>query len=171
MRKKHSDFQMNYTSETGALAKNNSCFNFIELDDFACWIAADINTEADQEIAGIVVHSILKDFKNNPTISQQKIRDYIMNARQLVVNLSGNGALKVGLAIAATDYSKMLCIATGNERMYHLQRVVQLRADMGECLELGVDESAEKDRLYDCLDQNAVFGLYSGPKELSSGIK
>jgi hypothetical protein len=160
MSKKHSDFQMNYISETGSLAQNNSYFDFVELDDFACWITADVNAEADKEIANIIIHSILKDFKDNPTISQQEMKEYIRDARELVVNMSENTPIKVGLAIAATDYSKMLCIATGNERLYHLQRMLSLRANAEQGLELGVDENDEKGRLYDYSDQNAVFGLF-----------
>jgi hypothetical protein len=160
MRKEQSDFQMNYTTETGSLAKNSSCFDFVELDDFACWIAADINTETDQEIANIIVRSILRQFTNNPTIAQQEIKQYIINAQELVVNVCENTSIKVGLAIIVTDYSKILCIATGNERLYHLRRQLQLGDDAAQVLELGAADSDGSDRLDDYADQNAIFGLF-----------
>jgi hypothetical protein len=159
MRKKQSDFQMNFTTETGAMAKNNSAFDFAQLDDFACWAAADIDSNADQEFAGIIIQSILKDFRNNPTINQREIKEYIMNARELAANRRV-GLVKAGLAVAVTDYTKMLCIATGNERLYHLRRMLRPNSKAGPALEIGVDEAEVKLRLPDYEDEDELFGLF-----------
>jgi hypothetical protein len=40
MRKKNSEFETGYFSETGLTPTHKGHFAFIELDDFACWVAA-----------------------------------------------------------------------------------------------------------------------------------
>jgi hypothetical protein len=154
------DFQMNYTTETGAGANNNSFFDYVELDDYACWIAADSDSEIGRDIARTIVRSILNNFSDNPTILQREMKQYLLAARELAVKMNGDTAVRVGLAIVATNYSKMLCIATGNERIYHLRRFLQRKAEGGgSCFELGVTENDETERLA-TYSPKQIFGLF-----------
>jgi hypothetical protein len=160
MRKKYCDFRMNYTSETGAAAENNSYFGFTELDDFACWIAIEVNPEADRGIAMRVAKKILADFERKPTICKQEIKRYLLEASQLAGNGSKNRVLRVSLAMAVTDYSELLCIVTGNERLYHFKSRKQSATEALEVLELGVSEDEERTRLGDYRDNRPLFGLF-----------
>ena len=159
MRKKQSDFKVNFTSVTGSLAKNNSTFDFVELDNYACWIAADVSEDADKEIAVMITQSILNDFKEKPTINKGDICKYIIKARDLVMERVNSISTRVSLAIAATDYSKLLCIATGTERIYYIESIEQLMLDPDAVLVIGVDEKTANRTLYDGED-NSVFGLF-----------
>jgi hypothetical protein len=151
MGKKYCDLKMNYISETGPLARNNSYFNFVELENFACWIAAEVNIEEDKEIAMLMGDKILKDFKRKPTVSKREINQSIRDAYELVTNLSRNIELKISLAIAVTDYAKMLCMVTGNERLYRFKSGVQPKTDAEAILELDAAESDQNIRFYeDC---------------------
>jgi hypothetical protein len=162
MGKQHCNFKMNHTSETGVSTTNNSYFDFVELDGHACWIAADVNSAADQSIAMMVVNQVLKDFVIQPTISKRKINQYIWNVQRLLTNLSRNMKLKIGLAIVVTDYTKMLCMVTGNERIYCFSNRAELEEDTGAIWELGGMEPNYNHRFYeDCSDSK--YSSFLGP--------
>jgi hypothetical protein len=160
MRKKYCDFRMNYTAEAGAAPENNSYFGFTELDDFACWIAIEVNPEADREIAMKLAKKILADFEHKPTICRQEIKRYLFEAFQLAGNGSENRLLRVSLALAVTDYSDLLSIVTGNERLYHFKSRKQSATETLEVLELGVSEAEERTRLGENRDNHSFFGLF-----------
>jgi hypothetical protein len=156
------DFQLNYATETGAGADNNSFFDCVELDDYACWIVADSDSETGCEIARSIVQSILNSFSDKPTILQREMKQYLTAAREMAVKLSGKAAVRIGLAIVATDYAKMLCITTGNERIYYLRQVLRRRADDADAddgFELGVTVNDEQERLGRSA-QNEIFRLF-----------
>jgi hypothetical protein len=165
MRKQHCNFKMNYTSEAGELTTANSYFDFVELDGYACWIGVDVNGAADQSIAMMVVNQVLNDFVVQPTISKRKFIQYIRNVQRLVANLSRNVKLKIGLAIVVTDYTKMLCLATGNERIYRFPCRAGLEKTAGAIIwELGGIEPDHNSMFFeDCSasEDDSLLGSFS----------
>jgi hypothetical protein len=161
MRKMNCDLKMNYTSKTGALAKNNSYFCYGKSSKFACWIGTDVNPEADKEFAVMIAGEILKSFKRQPTLSLTKLKQYINDASQFIVKSGENRTVKVSLVIAATDYTNILCIATGNERLYHFSDKMQLSAEGGKVMVLGVDEQDDRNRAVDFSENDWPFGLFT----------
>lgn len=156
MKRENCEFGMNHTSEIGNLAKNNSYFDFVELDKYSCWVAADETTGDDKQIAIMVVHSILKSFRQKPTMSQRELNKYISEARELVVQIKGNRRMNVGLAVVITDYTKAVCIASGNEKIFLFKSMSSMNSE--QTIELSANDSDEKDFWIDPSEEDFVFG-------------
>lgn len=122
MRKDSSDFNTSFISEGGSFIQNKDYFAFIELDDFACWVAADgIDSEEEINSAEIAVKSVFTDFSDNPTMSRKKLKEYIINANEELEKQSRRVALQASLILVVTDYTKVIWAVSGNVRLYHIR--------------------------------------------------
>ncbi len=159
MRKNSSEFITSFISEAGTFRTNKDYFAFMELDDMACWIAADgIDSDEDMESAEIAVKSIFSDLSEKPKISKRNIKKYIMNAHKALKSESRNVRLKTSIIMVVSDYSKMVWAVAGNARLYHFrkgkfnfrskdQSIAQMLSDAGKINEYEINEHEERNNL------------------------
>lgn len=182
MRKSNSEFNSSFVSEPGTFITNKSYFGFVELDDMACWIAADgLDSDEEKESAKIAVHRIFESFMAKPTLSKIRIQQYIQNAHNLLAAESRNVRLKVSLVMLVTDYSKIVWAVAGNTRMYHFRRgifsfrskdqtLAQLMADSDKINEEEISYHEERNNLTNYLGKSAGFKPFiSGKYRLADG--
>lgn len=176
MRKNSSEFKTNFVSEPGTFRTNKDYFAFMELDDLACYAVADgIDSDEEKESAEIAVHALFADFMEKPSLSRRKIRQYLKNAHNLLVNESRSVRRKASLALMITDYTKMVYAVAGNARLYHFrnkrfnfkskdQSIAQLMADSGKISEDDISEHEERHNLLNYLGTNKKFKPYISRK-------
>jgi hypothetical protein len=119
MAKKFCDFKRDYFRENGLLC--NSYFNYVELENYACWIMAEVNSAADRDIMMLLTDKILNNFKERPTVSQRDIRRYLREAIHGVANRKRDEEIRLSLALAVTDYTRILLMVTGDEWLFCLR--------------------------------------------------
>jgi len=182
MRKNSSEFITGFTSEAGTFRINKDYFAFVELDDVACYIAAD-GIDSDEEInsAQAAVNHIFELFLKKPSMSRKKIKRYILSAHKLLNNESKSVRLKVSLAVMVTDYSKMIWALAGNARLYHFrkggfnfkskdQSIAQIMADAGKISDDEIGYHEERNNLTNYLGQAKNFKPFvSGIYKLDDG--
>jgi serine/threonine protein phosphatase PrpC len=169
MRKSNSDFKTSFVSEPGTFITNKAYFAFVELDDIACWIAADgLDSDEEKESAKLVVHRIFEEFIEKPALSRAKIKSCVLNAHELLQAESRNVRLKAGFIMLVTDYSQIIWAMAGNSRLYHFrkgifsfrsqdQSIAQLMADSGKISEMDLNEHDERNNLVNYLGKSAGF--------------
>ncbi|HOV27082.1 MAG TPA: hypothetical protein PK566_12090 [Pseudobacteroides sp.] len=144
MRKNSIEFKTSFTSEAGTYRTNKDFFAYSELDDYACYIAAD-GLDSDEEIksAELATNCFFEYFLENPTMSRRKIKNYIMQVHRKLVANSTSVRLKSSMVIMVTDYTHMIWVISGNARLYHFrnggfnfrskdQSVAQMMVDAGK---------------------------------------
>lgn len=182
MRKSNSDFNSSFLSEAGTFIDNKGYFAYVELDDIACWIAADgLDSDEEKESAKLAVHRVFEDFMENPTMSRRKLRKYIIGAHNVLKTESRNIRLKAGLIMLVTDYSKIVWAVAGNARLYHFRKgifnfrskdlsIAQLLVDSGQISEAELNEHEERNNLIGYLGKTAGFRPFiSWPYRLEDG--
>lgn len=182
MRKNSSEFVTSFISEAGTFRSNKDYFAFMELDDMACWIAADgIDSDEDMDSAEIAVKSIFSDLADNPKISRRKIKKYIKNAHKALKSESRNVRLKTSIIMVVTDYSRMIWAVAGNARLYHFrkgkynfrskdQSIAQMMSDAGKINEYEINEHEERNNLTNYLGKADGFKPFISKKyRLSDG--
>lgn len=182
MRKNSSEFITGFTSEAGTFRINKDYFAYVELDDIACYIAAD-GIDSDEEInsAQAAVNHIFELFLNKPSMSRETIKRYILSAHKLLNDESKSVRLKVSLAVIVTDYSKMIWAIAGNARLYHFrkggfnfkskdQSIAQIMADAGKISDDEIGHHDERNNLTNYLGQAKSFKPFiSGIYKLNDG--
>jgi serine/threonine protein phosphatase PrpC len=176
MRRNSSEFNTGFISEAGTFRTNKDYFAFMELDDMACWIAADgIDSDEDIESAEIAVKSIFADFSEKPVMSRRRIKKYLKNAHKTLKSESRSVRLKASIMVIITDYSKMVWATAGNVRMYHFrkgkfnfrskdQSIAQMMADAGKINEYEINEHEERNNLTNYLGKAEGFKPYISKK-------
>ncbi|MBV7275330.1 serine/threonine protein phosphatase [Clostridium sp. PL3] len=176
MRKDNSEFKTSFTSEAGAFAINKDYFAFVELDDFACYVAADgIDSDEDIKSAELAVKSIFADFTEKPTMSRRRLKRYMINASKVLEQESRSVRLKASLIMIVTDYSKIVWVCTGNARLYHFrkgrfnfkskdQSLAQMMAEAGKIDEYEIDQHEEKNNLVNYLGKSNNFTPFISKK-------
>ena len=70
MRKENAGFRTAFLSEEGSKLLNRDYFAYVELDNLACYVAADsLDDENAKNSAEIVVKTILREFTEHPSMS------------------------------------------------------------------------------------------------------
>ncbi len=159
MRKNSSEFVTAFISEAGTFRINKDYFAFVELDDIACYIAAD-GIDSDEEInsAELVANRIFELFMKKPAMSRRKLKSYVVSAHKLLIEESRSVRLKSSLIVLVTDYSKMIWIGAGNTRLYHFrkggfnfkskdQSIAQMMADAGKITDDQINDHDERNNL------------------------
>ncbi len=147
MRKNSIEFKTGFTSEAGTYRTNKDFFAYAELDDYACYIAAD-GLDSDEEVksAELAVNCFFEYFMENPTMSRRKIKNYIMHVHKKLIANSTSVRLKSSIVIMVTDYTSIIWVVSGNARLYHFrkggfsfrskdQSVAQMMLDAGKISE------------------------------------
>ena len=69
MRRENAGFRTAFVSEEGTKLLNRDYFAYVEMDDYACYVAADsLDDEKDENSAQIVVECILREFTEHPAM-------------------------------------------------------------------------------------------------------
>jgi serine/threonine protein phosphatase PrpC len=169
MRKGNSDFKSSFVSEPGTFITNKGYYAFMELDDIACWIAADgLDSDEEKKSAELVIHRIFEEFIEKPVLSRLKIKTWIVKAHELLQAESRNVRLKAGLIMLVTDYSQIIWALAGNLRLYHFrkgifnfgtkdQSIAQLMADSGQISAMDLNQHDERNNLVNYLGKSSGF--------------
>ncbi len=117
MRKENADFRTTFLSEEGSKLLNKDYFAYVELDNYACYVAADsLDDEKNKNSAEIVVKCILREFSEHPSMSAVSIRRNLKRAhKELLLDKDGL-RLRASVSMFVTDYVKFRYINAGNSR-------------------------------------------------------
>ncbi|MDP4180314.1 MAG: serine/threonine protein phosphatase [Bacillota bacterium] len=182
MRKNSIEFKTGFTSEAGTYRTNKDFFAYVELDDIACYIAAD-GIDSDEEVrsAELAVNSFFECFMEKPTMSRRKIKNYIMEVHKTLIGNSTSVRLKASMIILVTDYTNMIWAVAGNARLYFFrnggysfrskdQSVTQMMVDAGKVSEEECNFHDERNNLTSFMGQAKGFKPYISKKvKLSDG--
>ncbi|MFF2484390.1 serine/threonine protein phosphatase [Paenibacillus sp. NPDC058071] len=159
MRKDNSSFKTEFLSEAGSFMENRDYFAFVELDDMACWVAADgCDMDSEANSAEMAVQCVLENFSGQPTLSRRKLKEYVLEAHEWLRYESRRVRLKASLIVIATDYTRIVWAVAGNARMYHFRggrllarskdtSLAQAMADRGSLSDSAVDRHEERHNL------------------------
>lgn len=166
MRRENAGFHTAFVSEEGTKLLNRDYFAYVEMDDYACYAAADsLDDEKEINSAELVVECILREFTEHPTMRAASVKRMIKKAhRELLYNKEGM-RLRASAAVAVTDYVKCRYITVGNsrfalvrnERILYESRDQSLTENLVEREALPLDKAAaheERNNLYSYLGQN-----------------
>ena len=117
MRRENAGFRTGFVSEEGTKLLNRDYFAYVEMDDYACYVAADsLDDEKEENSAKVVVECILREFTEHPTMRSFSLKKMIRKAhRELLGNAQGL-RLRACVSIAVTNYVKCRYLTVGNSR-------------------------------------------------------
>lgn len=117
MRKENAGFQTAFLSEEGSELLNRDYFAFVELDNYACYVAADsLDEEREKNSAQIVVECILREFTEHPSMSAVSIRKSLKKAHRELLDDKDGMRLRVSVSLIVTNYVKFRYVNVGNSR-------------------------------------------------------
>lgn len=117
MRKENAGFRTAFVSEEGTKLLNRDYFAYVEMDDYACYVAADsLDDEKEENSAEIVVECILREFTEHPAMNSISLKRMIKKAhRELLGNPKGL-RLRACVSMVVTNYVKCRYLTVGNTR-------------------------------------------------------
>ncbi len=117
MRRENAGFRTGFVSEEGTKLLNRDYFAYVEMDDYACYVAADsLDDEKDENSAKVVVECILREFTERPTMRSYTLKKMIRKAhRELLGNAQGL-RLRACVSVVVTNYVKCRYLTVGNSR-------------------------------------------------------
>lgn len=183
MRKENAGFRTAFLSEEGSKLLNRDYFAYVELDNFACYVAADsLDDEKSQNSAEIVVKCILREFSEYPSMSAISVKRNLKRAHKELLSDKDGMRLRASVSMIVTDYVKFRYVNVGNSRVMLIRndRILyeskdqSLTENMVEAEILPKDKAAvheERNNLYSYLGQIDRKPQYqiSGKKKLADG--
>lgn len=182
MRKMNAKFNMDNLSEPGSGLCNRDYYACVELDRFACYVAADgLDEDREKNSAEMAVKAVLSAFTQKPSMSKRSLARYLKEAHNLLRQESGELSLKVSIMVAVTDYCKVRYAGAGNTRflLYRDDHFVEQSKDQSlteqllEKEKLQMDKAAlhqERNNLYSYLGREEGFRPFlSKKKKLKDG--
>lgn len=182
MRKENATFQTKFISEAGSYLTNSDYFAFVELKDYACYVAADgIDSDERKESAKLAVSTVIAAFSENPGISAGKLKKYMKAAHIALLEEATEIRLEASIIILVTDYKKVRWAHVGNCRLYWMRngmikastKDTSLTQRMVDQDELSMDKIAfheERNNLYCYLGMpGRITPVISGKKLLENG--
>lgn len=183
MRKENAGFRTAFLSEEGSKLLNRDYFAFVELDKFACYVAADsLDEEKTQNSAEIVVKCILREFSEHPAMSAMSIKRNLRKAHKELLSDKAGMRLRASVSLIVTDYVKFRYVNVGNsrallirnDRILYESKDQSLTENMVEAEMLPKDKAAaheERNNLYSYLGQIDARPQFqvSGKKKLANG--
>ena len=149
MRKEEAKFETRFFSETGTQSKNNDYFGYIQLDNYAIWVAADgYDEEAGADVAAkLAVSSAIEYFMLRPRFNPEVIKEIMeyanLKVKEKQEETEKYSLMHTSLLVVISNYNSFLYGNVGNTRLYHLRGgyvVSQSRDDT--IAQLLVDENA-----------------------------
>lgn len=166
MRRENAVFQTAFLSEEGTKLLNRDYFAYVEMDDYACYVAADsLDDEKEVNSAKIVVECILREFTEHPSMNSFSLKRIVRKAhKELLANREGM-RLRASVALAVTDYVKCRYITAGhsrfallrNDRILYESKDQSLTTNLVENETIPRDQAAiheERNNLYSYLGQS-----------------
>ena len=136
-------------SEEGTKLLNRDYFAYVEMDDYACYVAADsLDDEKDENSAQIVVECILREFTEHPAMHSFSLKKMVRKAhRELIGNKQGL-RLRASVAVVVTNYVKCRYLTVGNTRFALLRndRIVYESKDQSLTENLVERETIPRDK-------------------------
>ncbi len=166
MRKENAGFRTAFLSEEGTKLLNRDYFAYVEMDDFACYVAADsLDGEKETNSAKIVVESVLREFTEHPSMNSFSIKRNIQRAHRELLDRKDGMRLRASVSVTVTDYVKCRYVTVGNsrfglirnDRILYESKDQSLTETLVEGEVLPRDKAArheERNNLYSFLGQN-----------------
>lgn len=183
MRRENAGFRTAFVSEEGTKLLNRDYFAYVEMDDYACYVAADsLDDEKEENSAKIVVECILREFTEHPAMNAASLKRMIKKAhRELLGNPKGL-RLRACVSMVVTNYVKCRYLTVGNtrfallrnDRLLYESKDQSLTENLVERETLPRDKAAvheERNNLYSYLGQiNGRMEIQvSGKRKLMNG--
>ena len=149
MRRETAGFQTAFLSEEGSKLLNRDYFAYVELDHYACYVAADsLDDEKEKNSARIVVECILREFTEHPSMNSLSIKKMIRRAHKELLQDRDGMRLRASMAMIVTDYVKCRYVSVGNSRFALLRndRLLYESKDQSLTENLVQEERIPKDR-------------------------
>lgn len=117
MRRENAGFRTGFVSEEGTKLLNRDYFAYVEMDDYACYVAADsLDDEKEENSAKIVVECILREFTEHPTMRSFSLKRMVRKAHREILRNGQGLRLRACVSIAVTNYVKCRYLTVGNSR-------------------------------------------------------
>lgn len=183
MRKENAGFRTAFLSEEGSKLLNRDYFAYVELDNLACYVAADsLDDEKGKNSAEIVVKSILREFTEHPSMSSFSIKRNLKRAHRELLSDKDGMRLRASASLFVTDYAKLRYANVGNsramvmrnDRILYESKDQSLTENMVEKELVPRDKAAlheERNNLYSYLGQTPKSPVFqvSRKKKLANG--
>ena len=160
MRRENAEFQTAFLSEEGTKLLNRDYFAYVEMDDYACYVAADsLDDEKEVNSAKIVVECILREFTEHPSMNSLSLKKIVRRAhKELLANREGM-RLRASVAVAVTDYVNCRYITAGNSRFVLLRndRILYESKDQSLTANLVENETIPQDRAAAHEERNNLY--------------
>lgn len=117
MRRENAGFRTGFVSEEGTKLLNRDYFAYVEMDDYACYVAADsLDDEKEENSAKVVVECILREFTEHPTMRSFSLKKMIRKAHKELLGNAQGLRLRACVSIVVTNYVKCRYLTVGNSR-------------------------------------------------------
>ena len=182
MRKENSEFKTKFISEPGSYLHNADYFAFVELKDYACYCIADgIDTDEKRESAKAAVTAVITAFSEDPGISKNKLKQYMMTAHHALLEEAREMRLEASIVIVISDYKNVRWAHAGNTRLVLMRngrikyrtKDTSLSQNMADKSEISLDQletHEERHNLYCYLGQSGHFSpVISAKRKMDDG--
>ncbi|MDE5910291.1 MAG: hypothetical protein K2H52_16390 [Lachnospiraceae bacterium] len=149
MRKENAGFRTAFLSEEGSKLLNRDYFAYVELDNLACYVAADsLDDENAKNSAEIVVKTILREFTEHPSMSTLSIKRNLKKAHRELISDKDGMRLRASVSVFITDYVKFRYASVGNSRALLIRndRILYESKDQSLTENMVEDEILPKDK-------------------------
>lgn len=177
MRRENAGFQTAFLSEEGTKLLNRDYFAYVEMDDYACYVAADsLDDEKEANSAQNVVECILREFTEHPSMNSLSLKKIIKKAhRELLYNKEGM-RLRASVAVVVTNYVKCRYLTVGNSRFTLIRndRILYESKDQSLTENLVEREAVPRDRAAFHEERNNLYsylGQNSGRMQIQASRK
>lgn len=162
MRKENAGFQTAFLSEEGSKLLNRDYFAYVEMDDYACYVAADsLDGEKEKNSAKIVVECILREFTEHPSMNSFSIKRNIQKAHKELLENKEGMRLRASVAVAVTNYVKCRYATAGNSRFALIRndRILYESKDQSLTENLVEEEALPKDKAAIHEERNNLYSF------------
>ena len=167
MRKENAGFRTAFLSEEGSKLLNRDYFAYVELDNLACYVAADsLDDEKSRNSAEIVVKTILREFTEHPSISSFSIKRNLKKAHRELLSDKDGMRLRASVSMFVTDYVKFRYASVGNSRALLIRndRILYESKDQSLTENMVEDEVLPKDKAALHEERNNLYA-YLGQRD------
>lgn len=173
MRKENAGFRTTFLSEEGSKLLNRDYFAYIELDNFACYVAADsLDEEKSNNSAEIAVKCVLREFEEHPSMASFFVKRNLRKAhKELLANNEGM-RLRASIAVIVTDYIKFRYASVGNTRasLIRNDRILYGSKDQSLTENLVEEEAIPRDKAALHEERNNLYS-YLGQRDRRPDIQ
>ena len=177
MRRENAKFRTTFLSEEGTKLLNRDYFAYVELDDYACYVAADsLDDEKEVNSAEIVVECILREFTEHPSMNSFFLKTIIRRAHKELLHNKAGMRLRAGVAVVVTNYVKCRYLTVGNSRfaLVRNDRILYESKDQSLTVNLVEREEVARDKAALHEERNNLYsylGMHSGRLQIQTSRK